>query len=112
MSTNRRRFFRVRAGLRFTFAWDEGFELFRTVDLSAAGAFVLRHVPASPMPRRGTVGECAFNLESMEIRCVATVVRATENGFAVRFEQLPLRLEDRICGWIFRQETRRDDEGP
>jgi c-di-GMP-binding flagellar brake protein YcgR len=109
MSLNRRRYFRVRAGLRFTFAWEQGFELFRTVDLSASGAYVERHVPASPMPERGVLGECAFNLQSMEIRCVATVVRATADGFAVRFVELPLRMEDRICGWVFRQETRRDD---
>ncbi|MFZ5440263.1 MAG: PilZ domain-containing protein [Myxococcota bacterium] len=109
MPTNRRRFFRVPARLRFTFAWGERFELFRCNDLSAAGAYVVRHVPASPMPPRGAVGECAFNLESMEVRCLATVVRSTEVGFAVRFEQLPRHLEDRICGWVFRQETRREE---
>jgi c-di-GMP-binding flagellar brake protein YcgR len=103
---NRRQFFRVRARLRFTFAWEGGFELFRSVDISASGAFVLQHVVGSPMPTTGTVGECAFNLESMEIRCTATVVRTTHNGFAVRFGDVSRAQEDRICGWVFRQETR------
>lgn len=106
MVVNRRRFFRVRARLRFTFAWEHGFELFRAVDLSASGAYVMRHVPNSPMPAVGTLGECAFNLESMEIRCEATVVRTATNGFAVKFERVPRAQEDRICGWVFRQETK------
>jgi hypothetical protein len=107
MSPNRRNFFRVRASLRFTFAWEGGFELFRTVDLSACGAFVMVHVPAGAVPTLGTEGECAFNLESMEIRVPATVVRVASNGFAVRFGELRLAHEDRICGWVFRQETRK-----
>jgi c-di-GMP-binding flagellar brake protein YcgR len=108
MSANRRNFFRVRASLRFTFAWEEGFELFRTVDVSACGAYVLRHVPAGALPTLGTIGECAFNLESMEIRVAAKVVRVSSNGFAVRFDELPHAKQDRICGWVFRQETRKD----
>ncbi len=107
MSVNRRRFFRVRARLRFTFAWDAGFELFRTVDVSACGAAVLQHVPSSPLPPLGAVGECAFNLESMEIRCAAKVVRVSANGFAVEFQHVSRAHEDRICGWAFRQDTRR-----
>ncbi|MFT3712687.1 MAG: PilZ domain-containing protein [Archangium sp.] len=106
MSVNRRRFFRVRAGLRFTFAWDGGFELFRTTDVSACGASVLRHVVDSAMPALGTVGECAFNLESMEIRCLAKVVRVQLNGFAVDFIDVERAQEDRICGWAFRFSTR------
>lgn len=106
MSANRRNFFRVHAALRFTFAWDTGFELFRTIDVSASGASVARHVVDSALPSRGTVGECAFNLESMEIRCAATVVRVSPQGFAVRFEALPRVMEDRICGWAFRQEQK------
>lgn len=109
MSANRRNFFRVRASLRFTFAWEGGFELFRTVDLSASGASVLKHVPAGAMPALGALGECAFNLESMEIRVAARVVRVSVNGFAVRFEAVPRAQEDRICGWCFRQETRRTE---
>ncbi|MFO0595151.1 MAG: PilZ domain-containing protein [Myxococcaceae bacterium] len=108
MSVNRRRFFRVRAALRFTFSWEGGFELFRTVDVSACGASVLRHVPNSPLPKLGSVGECAFNLESMEIRCAAKVVRVMSNGFAVDFEAVPVHQEDRICGWAFRQGVKRD----
>jgi c-di-GMP-binding flagellar brake protein YcgR len=106
MSANRRRFFRVRARLRFTFAWEGGFELFRSVDVSACGAYVVQHVPNCPLPLAGQQGECAFNLESMEIRCLATVVRSSANGFAVRFESVSRAHEDRICGWVFRQETR------
>ncbi|MDP1827440.1 MAG: PilZ domain-containing protein [Archangium sp.] len=108
MSANRRTFFRVRASLRFTFAWEGGFELFRTVDVSACGAFVMRHVPAGAMPGLGAEGECAFNLESMEIRVAAKVVRVASNGFAVRFRAVPRTQEDRICGWAFRQETRKE----
>ncbi len=104
--SNRRRFFRVPAHLRFTFSWEGGFELFRAVDVSACGAQVLRHVPASLLPAVGMVGECAFNLESMEIRCSAKVVRVSRDGFAVQFEAVPRNQEDRICGWAFRQETR------
>jgi hypothetical protein len=107
-SPNSRGFFRVQAKLRFTFAWDGGFELFRTVDISASGAYVLRHIPASPMPSFGAIGECAFNLESKEIRCEAQVVRAASNGFAVRFLRLSAANEDRICAWIFRQESLRN----
>jgi hypothetical protein len=109
MSVNRRRFFRVRAGLRFTFAWDGGFELFRTVDVSACGASVLRHVVNGAMPPLGTIGECAFNLESMEIRCAARVVRLFANGFAVDFIDVARAQEDRICGWAFRFSTRRSE---
>ena len=109
MSANRRNFFRVRASLRFTFAWEGGFELFRTVDLSACGAYVLKHVPAGAMPTMGALGECAFNLESMEIRLAARVVRVSTNGFAVRFDSVPRAQEDRICGWCFRQETRKTE---
>lgn len=107
MPANRRNFFRVRASLRFTFAWEGGFELFRTVDVSACGAYVLVHVPAGARPTLGTVGECAFNLESMEIRVAAEVVRVSSNGFAVQFHALPRAQEDRICGWAFRQERRK-----
>jgi hypothetical protein len=107
MSANRRRFFRVRAGLRFTFSWEGGFELFRTIDVSACGAWVMRHVPLSPLPPLGTEGECAFNLESMEIRCLAKVVRVAANGFAVEFNSVTRAQEDRICGWAFRQSTKR-----
>jgi hypothetical protein len=106
MSVNRRRFFRVRAAMRFTFAWDGGFELFRTVNVSACGASVLQHVPRCAMPELGTVGECAFNLESMEIRCRARVVRVNLNGFAVDFIDVARAQEDRICGWAFRFSTR------
>lgn len=107
MSSNRRRFFRVRAALRFTFSWEGGFELFRTVDVSACGAAVMRHVPVSPLPALGTEGECAFNLESMEIRCLARVIRVYANGFAVEFRDVARTQEDRICGWAFRQGSRR-----
>lgn len=107
MSVNRRRFFRVHASLRFTFAWEGGFELFRTVDVSACGAYVVKHVTASAVPPMGTLGECAFNLESMEIRCEAKVVRASANGFAVEFGRVTRAQEDRICGWAFRQSARR-----
>lgn len=106
MSVNRRRFFRVRAALRFTFAWDEGFELFRTTDVSACGASVIQHVHGGEMPTLGTVGECAFNLESMEIRCLAKVVRVYLNGFAVDFIDVARAQEDRICGWAFRFSTK------
>ncbi|HEY1088304.1 MAG TPA: PilZ domain-containing protein [Archangium sp.] len=112
MSENRRRFFRVRANLRFTFAWDDGFELYRTIDLSASGALVrippMREVV---VPASGTLGECAFNLESMELRALARVVRVTKSSFAVVFEALRPSQEDRICGWAFRQETRKTPMG-
>jgi c-di-GMP-binding flagellar brake protein YcgR len=112
MSENRRRFFRVRASLRFTFAWEDGFELYRTIDLSASGALVrippLREVV---VPELGTVGECAFNLEAMELRASARVVRVTKSSFAVDFEELRAHQQDRICGWAFRQETRKTPMG-
>lgn len=108
MGDNRRRFFRIRASLRFTFAWEGGFELYRTIDLSASGAS-LRLTPqlAATAPPPGTVGECAFNLESMEIRAAARVVRVSKGSFAVDFEALSPAKQDRICGWAFRQETRK-----
>ncbi len=105
---NRRRLFRVKASLRFTFAWEGGFELFRTVDVSAGGAFVSR-ADGAVLPALGVVGECAFNLESMEIRTAARVVRVEADGFGVVFEGLARAHEDRVCGWIFRQETRKTE---
>ena len=98
----------MRASLRFTFAWEGGFELFRTVDLSAGGAFVLRG-DELVLPALGAVGECAFNLESMEIRTAARVARVKAEGFGLVFEKLSRSHEDRICGWIFRQETRKTE---
>jgi c-di-GMP-binding flagellar brake protein YcgR len=103
---NRRRFARVRARLRFTFTWAEHFELFTTEDLSASGALVARHVPKSPLPPLHTVGECAFNLDGVEIRAEARVVRLSRDGFAVKFNGLPRAVEDRIVGWVFRLEAR------
>lgn len=106
MQRNRRHYFRVRAGLRFTFAWPDAFELFRTVDLSASGVYVVQHVVRSAMPALNTVGQCAFNLESMEIRCEARVTRLSANGFAAHFVDLAAAQQDRVCGWIFRQQAR------
>ena len=96
----------MRAGLRFTFAWGECFELFRTTDLSASGVYVVTHVVRSPVPAAGMVGQCAFNLESMEIRCEARVIRSSVNGFAAQFVDLRPAQQDRVCGWIFRQQAR------
>lgn len=108
MPENRRRYFRVHAALRFTFAWDGGFELFRTVDLSASGASVrITPVVAARVPPVGTQGECAFNLESVEIRALARVVRATKTVFAVDFEALSRAKEDRICSWALRHDEAR-----
>lgn len=111
MSQNLRRFFRVRASVRFTFAWSQGFELFRTVDLSACGAYVERHVPGSTLPPVDELGECAFNLESKELRLSGRVVRVSPTGFAVQFENVSKANEDRICGWAFRQEAARNPVG-
>jgi c-di-GMP-binding flagellar brake protein YcgR len=102
---NRRRFVRIPAQLRFTFAWPEGFELYRTVDVSAGGARVVHHVMGSPRPRPGTTGECAFNLDGVELRAAAVVVREHRDGFAVRFCALSQAQERRIVAWVFRQEA-------
>lgn len=102
---NRRRFARVRASLRFTFAWEEQFALFRTVDLCASGALVVRHDADSQLPSVGMVGQCAFNLDSTEVRTEARVVRLVHNGFAVRFQGLPRSLEDKLVAWVFRIEA-------
>jgi c-di-GMP-binding flagellar brake protein YcgR len=102
---NRRRFARVRVNLRFTFAWDEHFALFRTLDVGASGALVVRHDADSPLPELGAVGQCAFNLDSAEVRTEAKVVRLVNDGFAVRFEGLPRSLEDRLVAWVFRMEA-------
>ncbi len=101
---------RVRATLRFTFAWAnaEGhthFELFRTLDLSASGVQVVRHVVGSVVPTLGTRGEAAFNVDSTEVRCEAEVVRCTDDGFAVRLQRLPRALEDKVVAWVFRTEA-------
>lgn len=102
---NRRRFARVRANLRFTLAWGEHFALFRSVDLSASGALVLRHDPEGVLPKVDEVGECAFNIDSTEVRTTARVVRLVPDGFAVRFEGLPRALEDKLVAWVFRHEA-------
>lgn len=112
MVHNRRRFFRVHAGLRFTFEWEGGIELFRTVDLSAGGAQLIAFELESSLPRRGAVGECAFRLEFLEVRCLARVVRTSATGFAVQFVRLPKGLEDRICRWALRRELKEVHASP
>ncbi len=111
MGDNRRRFVRVRATLRFTFAWaddrGEHFELFRTLDVSAGGLLLTRHVVGSVKPGLGVEGEGAFNVDSTEIRARAVVVRVTDDGFAVRLTNLPRHLEDKIVAWVFRIEAHR-----
>jgi c-di-GMP-binding flagellar brake protein YcgR len=108
MGENRRRFFRVPASMRITFAWAEGFELYRTVDLSACGALV-RVPPRAEvvLPPEGTRGEAAFNLESYELRVEARVTRVTKTTFALEFERVRPAQQDRICGWAFRQAARK-----
>lgn len=103
--SNRRRAVRFRASLRFTFSWDEGFELFRTFDISTGGARVLHHVMASPRIRIGTHGEAAFVLDGVEVRTEAVVVRELDDGFAVRFVSIDQTAERRIAAWVFRQEV-------
>ncbi|MBE2251435.1 MAG: PilZ domain-containing protein [Myxococcus sp.] len=103
--SNRRRDVRIKASLRFTFAWDEAFELFRTVDVSAGGARVVHHASGSPQPPLGAEGECAFVLDGVEVRALAVVVREAADGFAVRFRALSPSTEQRIVAWIFRQEA-------
>lgn len=97
--------------MRFTFAWAadglDHFELFRTLDLSASGLLLTRHVAGSAMPRLGVVGECAFNIDSTEIRSQALVVRSTDEAYAVRLVSLPRHLEDKIVAWVFRIEAHR-----
>ena len=113
---NRRRNVRIRASLRFTFAWSDGkdavtdeprefFELFRTIDVSAGGARVTQHVSGGLRPRVGVTGQAAFVLDGVEVRTEATVVRALNDGFAVRFRSLSQPDESRVVAWIFRQEA-------
>ena len=108
---NLRHFVRVKVSLRFTFTWsgptpeDAYFELFRTVDVGAGGARVVRHVPESPMPPVGAVGEFAFCIEQTEIRSLATVVRHATEGFVVRFRPLRRVTEDQLVAWVFRHEA-------
>jgi c-di-GMP-binding flagellar brake protein YcgR len=102
---NRRRFTRVRASLRFTLAWGDSFELFRTVDLSASGASLVCHVANSAMPPLHTAGQCAFNIDSVEVRVTAQVVRTWAGGYAVNFVGLSSALEDRIVAWVFRMQA-------
>lgn len=97
---------RIKASLRFTFAWGEdAFELYRTVDVSAGGARVVHHVIGSPLPPVGTEGEGAFVLDGVEVRTKAVVVREHRDGFAVRFRSLSQANESRLVAWIFRQEA-------
>lgn len=103
---NRRKDVRIRASLRFTFAWgDDRFELFRTLDLSAGGARVVWHDGAGVGPLAGAEGECAFVLDGAEVRARAVVVRETKDGFACRFVGLSQPNETRIVAWVFRQEA-------
>lgn len=110
---NLRHFVRVKASLRFTFSWsgpspdDAFFELFRTIDVSAGGARVVRHVPDSPLPPIGAQGEFTFNIEQTEIRAQGTVVRHFEGGFVVRFRSLRRSAEDQLASWVFRQQAAR-----
>lgn len=105
MKVNRRRFVRVRAQLRFTFAWSENFELYRTEDLSAGGAQARADAEQALLPPLGAEGECAFNIEGFEVRVAGRVVRAVPHGFAVRFVGLDRAVEDRLVGWVLRQEA-------
>jgi hypothetical protein len=101
----------VKVNLRFTFAWsgltpeETFFELFRTVDIGAGGARVVRHVPESPIPLVGARGECAFCIEQTEVRVEAIVVRHSPDGFVVRFSTLRRVTEDRLAAWVFRHEA-------
>jgi hypothetical protein len=68
--------------------------------------------PASPStsPTRSGRGsaspvEAAFVLDGVEVRTEATVVRALNDGFAVRFRSLSQSDESRVVAWIFRQEA-------
>lgn len=102
---NRRRFVRVRARLRFTFAWGEQFELYATEDVSASGALVRRVEPPLTLPGLGAEGECAFTVDGAEVRTGARVVRVARDGFAVRFLGLPRGLEDKLVAFVFRMEA-------
>jgi c-di-GMP-binding flagellar brake protein YcgR len=117
VSDNRRRFVRVRATLRFTFAWADAdgtshFELFRTIDVSASGVQLVCHVVGGAVPSVGVRGEGAFNVDSTEVRCEAEVVRLTDEGFAVRLQRLPRQLEDKVVAWVFRTEALRMSRRP
>lgn len=107
MTTNRRRFVRIDADLRCTFSWDAGFELYRTTNLSAGGVQLKHHVAVSPTPPLGTEGECALNLDGVELRTEADVVRLTSDGFVLRFVRLSLTQEQRLVSWVWKQEVAR-----
>ncbi|MCA2978550.1 MAG: PilZ domain-containing protein [Myxococcaceae bacterium] len=102
---NRRRYVRIKAALRFTFAWADGFEVYRTMDVSAGGARVYQSDKNGRRPAPGTQGECAFALDGVELRTVAVVVRHHRDGFAVRFLQLSQAQERSVVAWVFRQEA-------
>jgi PilZ domain len=102
---NRRRFVRVHARLRFTFAWGEQFQLYTTDDVSASGALARRVETEVPLPPAGAEGECAFTVDAIEIRTQARVVRVLRECFAVRFLDLPRPQEDRLVAWAFRLEA-------
>jgi len=102
---NRRRFVRVRARLRFTFAWDEQFELYTVEDVCASGVLVRRTEAPLTLPALGAVGECAFAIDASEVRTQARVVRLTRDGFAVRFLGLSRTTEDTLVAWVFRREA-------
>jgi hypothetical protein len=102
---NRRRFARVRARLRFTFAWGEAFELYQTEDVSGSGALLRRLEAPLALPPLAAEGECAFTIDATEVRTPARVVRLHADGFAVRFLGLPRHLEDRLVAWAFRLEA-------
>jgi c-di-GMP-binding flagellar brake protein YcgR len=103
--SNRRRFVRVRARLRFTYAWAEAFELYATLDVSASGALVRRVDAPMTLPPLGAEGECAFTVDATEVRTRARVVRVSEDGFAVRYLGMPRPLEDKLAAWAFRMEA-------
>jgi c-di-GMP-binding flagellar brake protein YcgR len=100
-----RRFKRVNAKFRCTFAWAENFELYVSVDVSAGGLLLSRSAPDQLVPPLKAACECAFNLESVEIRTPCEVVRVDVSSFAVKFTAMQRGVEDRMVAWVLRQEA-------
>lgn len=96
----------MHAAVRATFSWADQFEVYATENLSAGGAALRVTGLDQPLPPADVEGLCAFSLDDVELAMRATVVRQLPEGFALRFVGVPVAVQDRIAGWVFRQEAR------
>jgi hypothetical protein len=99
---------RVPAALRIELTFPNGsVGIYFSHDFGANGALLKRADDDATIPPKGSYAQCSFHLGELEIRSRATVTRTSDADFAIRFVGMPHPLEDKIVGWVFRQDALR-----